>query len=892
MGVVFKARQPALNRLVALKMVLAGGRASAAQLARFRKEATAVARLDHPNIVKVYDIGERDGLPFIAMEYIEGGGLDARLKREPLPPKAAAALAEPLARAMDYAHGRGVIHRDLKPANVLLAPRPSPRASGDTASPPSTGTAPAGSARPASAVPSGPTTQFRVADWEPKVTDFGLAKQLEDDTDSLTRTGAVMGSPNYMAPEQAEGKTKEVDHRADVYGLGACLYEFITGRPPFSGASAALILSQVRSHDPVSPSRLVAELPRDLETICLKCLQKEPAKRYTTAGELADDLRRFLNGEPIRARPVSRAEKVVRWVRRKPREAALWFAAAALAVVAVVGLTVGYVRTKLLNAEIGRQKEQIERANTNLLAANVKLTTERDTAERVQGFFADECRRIYREVINRLPPTRLGKDREELADYLTKAVGRLNRLTSEGAGIAGRLRLAAKLMIGDTLMSRRLLGRIQDLDDVHAAVAAYEEAEAVATNLVQEDADSDLARGNLALLKARLAHAQLQLGDLSTARKYLDEAMALRETIVSAPKDPGAAPVRIYPADALMSLADSYLQRATWYEQAGRQSNPVVPANGAATARASDLKSVLELRKKALAKAEADPKSYDSEWIPLDRFKDALAETYLLLAADAAAANQMADAQRLLNDALKQSGRSVADAAASLPHKEAVARLLFALGVAYLKANQPAAAGDWFERMRAVAEAKLREASGASEDDQHLLYQAYYGLGTVAQLTGRRAEAIARFKECVKLADNLARDNPRPRHVWAQMIALARAGYPDRAAAVVREEQARVDDPRTGYLRVPAEFSFNAACAYALAAHAVGRWADDAKLSADEAKQRALYLDEAWGAIEQAVRLNGSQAKALDSDPDLAFLHAQPGSAQRLKQIRTKYAAK
>src|SRR5262249_38050746 len=157
----------------------------------------------------------------------------------------------------------------------------------------------------------------------------------------------------------------------------------------------------------------------------------------------------------------------------------------------------------------------------------------------------------------------------------------------------------------------------------------------------------------------------------------------------------------------------------------------------------------------------------------------------------------------------------------------------------------------------------LREGGGTPEDDQHLLYQAYYGLGTVAQLTGRRAEATARFKDCVKLADELARDNPRPRHVWAQMIALAPAGYPDRAAAVTRGEQARADDPQSGHLGVPAEFYFNAACAYALAAHAVGRWADDGELSADEAKQRVAYLADAWGAVEQAVRLNGPQAKAL-----------------------------
>jgi tetratricopeptide (TPR) repeat protein len=368
--------------------------------------------------------------------------------------------------------------------------------------------------------------------------------------------------------------------------------------------------------------------------------------------------------------------------------------------------------------------------------------------------------------------------------------------------------------------------------------------------------------------------------------------MALREEIVRAPKDPGTAKVRIYPADAMLSLADSFAQRAAWYELAGRRSDSSVLPNEADAARLADLKTALDMRKQALARAQADPSSYDREWISIERFKDAVAESYLNEAAEAAARNKTADAQKMLNEALKLSGRSVADAAADLPHKKAVATLLFRIGVAYLKANKPADAGDWFERMRAVADAMIREGTGDPAEDQLRLYQAYYGLGTAAQLLGRRAIATARFKDCVKLADDLARDNPRPRNVWAQMIALARAGYPERAAAVVREEQARVENPQTGSLRAPGDFYFNAACAYALAAHAVGRWADDAKLTEDEAKQRADYLGEAWAAVEQTIRLNGSQAKAIDSDPDLAFLHKQAGFADKLKEIRARFPAK
>ena len=257
MGVVYQARQTKLNRLVALKMILAGSHAGAADLARFRTEAEAVARLQHPNIVQVYEVGEHEGMPFFSLEFCGGGSLEKKLDGTPLPPKEAAALVETLARAMQAAHEQRVIHRDLKPANVLLA-----------------------------------------EDGTPKITDFGLAKKLDEA--GQTQTGAIMGTPSYMAPEQAGGKSGEIGPAADVYALGAILYECLTGRPPFKAATALDTLMQVVGDEPVPPPQLQPKAPRDLETICLKCLHKEARKRYESAAELADDLRRFLDGEPIR----------------------------------------------------------------------------------------------------------------------------------------------------------------------------------------------------------------------------------------------------------------------------------------------------------------------------------------------------------------------------------------------------------------------------------------------------------------------------------------------------------------------------------------------------------------------------------------------------------------
>jgi hypothetical protein len=291
MGVVYKARQLGLGRVVALKMILAGGHAGAQELARFQAEAEVVARLQHPNIIQIFEVGQTDGRPFLALEFCGGGSLAGKVNGTPLQPLAAAELAQTLARAVHAAHEAKVIHRDLKPANVLLT-----------------------------------------ADGTPKITDFGLAKKLDEA--GQTQSGMVMGTPSYMAPEQAGGKTGNLGPPTDVYALGAILYEFLTGRPPFKAASTLETIQQVVADEPVPPSSLQPKTQRDLETICLKCLQKQPARRYASALELAEDLRRFQAGEPIHARPVGRSERLAKWCRRHPGVAALSAALALLLLVA------------------------------------------------------------------------------------------------------------------------------------------------------------------------------------------------------------------------------------------------------------------------------------------------------------------------------------------------------------------------------------------------------------------------------------------------------------------------------------------------------------------------------------------------------------------------------
>jgi WD40 repeat protein/tetratricopeptide (TPR) repeat protein len=302
MGVVYKARQTSLGRVVALKMILAGPHATPQELARFRLEAEAVARLQHPNIVQIYETGEHDGRPYFSLEFVAGGNLDKRVAGQPQHPREAAELVETLAQAVHYAHTQGVVHRDLKPANILLSFSREP---------------------PASA-PSALAGNSRLNESAPKITDFGLAKHLSEvPREYQTHSGSILGTPSYMAPEQAAGRTRDIGAAVDVYALGAILYHLLTGRPPFLGETAWDTLSEVIHNDPVPPSRLQPKVPRDLETICLKCLRKIPGQRYPSALALADDLRRFQNGEPILARPVGQVERLWRWCHRNPRVAGL-----------------------------------------------------------------------------------------------------------------------------------------------------------------------------------------------------------------------------------------------------------------------------------------------------------------------------------------------------------------------------------------------------------------------------------------------------------------------------------------------------------------------------------------------------------------------------------------
>lgn len=342
MGVVYTAKHLKLNRIVALKMLLSGPYASLKEIARFVRESQLVAELQHPNIVQVHDVGDWDGRPYYTMEFVEGGSLSKSLAGVPQPPRRAAELLALLAQAVDVAHSKGIIHRDLKPANILLS-----------------------------------------ADGAPKIADFGLARHVDGDPE-LTNHEARVGTPSYMAPEQALGALGSVGLSADIYALGAILYEMLTGRPPFRAATAIETQRQVVSMEAAAPSRLNASIPRDLETICLKCLQKDPARRYANATELNDDLLRFLNGEPVRARPIGSLDRILRWAKRNKGMAVAMASVALLIVMIVAGSLYAAAHFRKLEHE----QRQLALEKGNLANQKESLIVEKER-ERLKATLAE-----------------------------------------------------------------------------------------------------------------------------------------------------------------------------------------------------------------------------------------------------------------------------------------------------------------------------------------------------------------------------------------------------------------------------------------------------------------------------------------------------------------------
>jgi serine/threonine-protein kinase len=490
MGVVYKARQVQLNRLVALKMVLSGGHAGPAEIARFRREAEAVARLQHPHIVQIHEVGEADGKPFFSLEYVDGGSLADKLDGTPWAASQAAPLVETLARAVHAAHQKGVIHRDLKPGNVLLT-----------------------------------------AEGQPKVTDFGLAKQLDSEK-AQTQSGAIVGTPSYMAPEQAGGKREELGPAADVYALGAILYELLTGRPPFRGETPLDTVIQVVSGEPVPPSRLQPKVSRELETICLKCLEKSPASRYSSALALAEDLARGRAGEPILARPVGPVVRLGKLARRRP---------------AVAGLLAGLVAVvttafALIVWQLQRVEEQRRAANTNAAQARLNAAEAQGNAKRARHEAAAKARALAAEQKAR---------RQAFAALRSMTVEVVERKFAQGAALTTDDRAFLRGVIqqfdafaqiqGDEADSRavRAEGRLRvgsiryTLGELKEAEKDYEQALHIYQQLAADFPSRPEFRLALASSHNKRGLLLSDTGRFAEAEKDYDQALSIRKKLAA-----------------------------------------------------------------------------------------------------------------------------------------------------------------------------------------------------------------------------------------------------------------------------------------------------------------------------------------------------------------------
>jgi RNA polymerase sigma factor (sigma-70 family) len=471
MGVVYKARQKSLDRIVAVKMIRDSALASPEDVARFQSEAAAAARLQHPHIVAIHEVGQHAGRHFFSMDYIEGVSLASQARDNPFAPAAAATMVQTIACAVQAAHDQGILHRDLKPSNVLID-----------------------------------------AHGQPHVTDFGLAKRLQGDS-RLTGSEQILGTPAYMPPEQARGERGQVGFASDVYSLGAILYELLTGRPPFRGESPVATIRQVLESEPLSPRRLNPAVSRDLETICLRCLVKEPARRYTSAQALADDLRRLLVGEPIRARRITAIERSVKWARRRPTIAALLAAVLLLAVVGVSGILWQWRRAVAANDQLGQA-----------LAVKSRLLTETEAAKNQ----AEQSARTSQRAAEILTETFQGVDRLGLVtDFFlegsqastaeVRSLAVLNRAAARVHEFADEAPAKARLMdtLGIVFMS---LGRMEE------AASLLEGSLRIRSSQAATDDEA---------LAEKLAETRTYLGTLRFVQGRHEEAAALAEAVLA-----------------------------------------------------------------------------------------------------------------------------------------------------------------------------------------------------------------------------------------------------------------------------------------------------------------------------------------------------------------------
>jgi eukaryotic-like serine/threonine-protein kinase len=819
MGVVYKARQLGLNRTVALKMVLSGVHAGGEQLLRFAAEAQAVAHLDHPNIVRIYEVGEQEGIPFFSLEFVPGGTLANKLDSKPMPDRDAASILEVVSRAVDFAHQKGVVHRDLKPGNILLTD-----------------------------------------DGEPKIADFGLAKRIDVEGEGLqTQSGSIMGSPTYMAPEQAAGDNHLIGPATDVYALGSILYEMISGRPPFLSARVLDILQQVRSHDPVPPSRLQPKVAADLETICLKCLQKEPRKRYESAAALAADLRRFLEGEPILARPVSPFERAWIWCRRNRRIAALLGVVALLMILLAVGSTVAAVVIAHKQAEtetqrvlavsalgVATQKEAEAKAASRRADENARVATGNAKVAEEQSLLA--VRTLYNLVRNiQIRIRDEGTQQQLRRDLLENALAGLAKVLDSGtnSSLITRTRIAAAQQMGDIE---------RDFGHTEKALGHYKTSLGFIEAMAKENPDDEVVIWNRAVIDRKLGEVYFELrGDTALAREAFRQALEARRRLTT------------------MTLT-AYLRNE------GPPPDLVRKVLGEDSIKLSEVALVCgdpveawDLLRASLP--EVDGKSIETPAEYATAFQSGLPADRVSLAQ----VRKVAELAFHLGDAA--TCRSLLSAAAPLlknPLEEA--GLDIDLGDFAMRTGDPRSALETYEKAASIYDAIAKEDSGAalSTTNQSVIS---YRIGTARLALGDREAALRDYQRSLELRRGLAEGDPNNAFRQGSLLfALARCG--ERKEAITIAERLRERGPNDPSMQ------FSIACGLALCADI-----PDQSVGQSLEKQRKEDRETAIRSLERAVRFGYRDVVAIETDPDLAAIRSEPAFASLLERLRQSSGA-
>jgi eukaryotic-like serine/threonine-protein kinase len=787
MGIVYKARQARLDRFVALKMIRGGAGARPEDIARFEIEAKAVAAIEHPNIVQIFEIGEHDGLPYFSLEYLAGGSLAQRIGGKPQPVDEASGIVEILARAMYVAHQHKVIHRDLKPANVLFA-----------------------------------------ADGTPKIADFGLVKRLESDS-RQTRSGSVLGTPSYMAPEQAWGDTQKVGPASDQYALGAILYELLTGRPPFQGTSVIDTLDMVRNREPVPPSQLLSKTPRDLETICLKCLEKDIARRYPDTLALAEDLRRYQAGETILARPVSDTERLWRWCARNRRIAYLSAAVALLLVIVAAGSAVAAATLGQKNQALGEAKKLAEDKRAEA-ERKEKVAVAAARAANLQNRSAVDSQvdliLLMERKLRHVPA--IQDEREQILD---KAAGRL-----ESAALAMTdLRRDVQWGPDDEEHNWRSLARAHQAlarlslsrNKFTDAMAQLHQAEDIIIRVAAGNpADLDL-QVNLLRTQRQLGFVSMfSLGDSESGQQYLRKALEISRACLA--KKPDSDVYKSELANSLGLLARS-------------------------EAELGHLEKARELYKSEIAVRESFSKVQTGDW----ESRRELAGHYADLATLNVRLGDRVEGQRLYDKSVSLREQVAASRPGSWPEQNDLALSYNNQGsMRFPQGRDPAAARQFHKKALDVLR-KRATADPLDSENMRTLASTLYYEATCALHSGDKAGAVAAFEECLKIRTELAKE-PKPKIPQAElMLVLFHCGK--HAEALKIAEALLASTPSESlYVQV--------ACCYALAAGAAGADAAQAK------RFTAMAVD----CLRKAKDKGWTDVESLKTDTDLEPIYADP----------------